>query len=74
MERAQREDEENEVISLVIVFIYGVVVMKMSQWLIFRIFCLLQQNTSHSLGKIFKFIWKDHLGLLENAMDYWVSC
>ena len=56
MERAQREDEENEVISLVIVFIYGVVVMKMSQWLIFRIFCLLHQNTSHSLGKIFKFI------------------
>ena len=56
MERAQREDEENEVISLVIVFIYGVVVMKMSQWLIFRIFCLLQQNTSHSLGKIFQFI------------------
>ena len=31
--------------------------------------CLYQQKISPILGKIFKYIWKSYLALLENSMD-----
>ena len=39
MDRAQKADEKNEIICLVIMLTLGVIFIKMSQWLIFCIFC-----------------------------------
>ena len=56
-DRAQRVDGKNKVICLVIVFTPQVIV-KCQKWLIFCIFCWCQQKISHSLDKIFAYIWK----------------
>ena len=57
-ERAQRVDEKNGVVCLVIMFTPWVKGIKMQKWLIFCIFWWWQQKISHSLGKIFNCIWK----------------
>ena len=56
-ERAQREDE-NGILCLVIMFTPGVIVIKMSKMALFSILCWWQQKISHSLEKIFKYIWE----------------
>ena len=58
-DRAQRVDEENGVICLVIMFIPGLMVSKILKMVHFFLFSAddSKQN-SHSLGKTFKCIWK----------------
>ena len=55
MDRAQREDENNEVICLVTMFTPRVMVAKMPEIVHFCIFCWWQQKISQSLGKVFKY-------------------
>ena len=56
--RAERVIEKNGVFCLVL-FTTKVMIIRMSKkWLIFHIFCRVQQKLSPSLGKIFKYILK----------------
>ena len=57
-QRTQRVDEKNGVICLVIMSTSRVIVVKMSKTAHFCIFYWWQQKSSHSLGKIFKYIGK----------------
>ena len=57
-DRAQMGDEKNQVVCLVIMFTPGIMVIKCQKWLIICIFCWWQQKASHSLGRIFRCIWK----------------
>ena len=50
--------EKNEAISPVIMFTPGVAVIKLSKMAHFLYFLLMTAKNSHSLGKIFKRIWK----------------
>ena len=54
---AQRVDEKNEIIRLVM-FTPRVMVIKMSKMAFLCTFCWIQQKNSPSLGNIFKCIWK----------------
>ena len=56
-DRAQRVDEKNEFICLVI-FTSRVMVIKMSEMVYFLYFQLITAKNCTSLGKIFKCIWK----------------
>ena len=56
--RAQRLDEKNGLICLVIIFTLEVKVIKMSKVAHFFIFCWWRQKIIHSLGNLFKCIWK----------------
>ena len=56
--KAERVIEKNGVFLLVL-FTTKVMIIRMSKkWLIFHIFCRVQQKLSPSLGKIFKYILK----------------
>ena len=57
-DRVQRVDEKNVIICLVIMFTYGVMVIKMSKMAHFLYFLLMIAKNSHSFGKTFKCIWK----------------
>ena len=57
-DRAQKLDEKNGVICLVIMFTPRLCLLKCQKWLIFCSFYWWQQKISHSLGKRFECIWK----------------
>ena len=57
-DRDQRVDDKNGVICLVIMFTPWVMVIKISKTAHFIYFFWCQQKISHSLDKIFTYIWK----------------
>ena len=72
MYTAQRVDEENVVICLVIIFTFGVLVIKMSKMAQFLYFLLMTAKKSVTVWAIyFSTFERSYLALLENAMDCW---
>ena len=63
--KAQKEDEKNEVICLIITLTSGVMVIKMSNLAHF-----LKQIISDSLSKIFSASERSHLALLKTVMNW----
>ena len=58
MDRAQKVDEKNRVIGLVIMFTARAMIIKISKRARFLYFCWWQQNISDKTGKIIKCNWK----------------
>ena len=58
-DRVQRVDKKNCIICPFIMFNPKIMVMNISKMTHFCIFCWWQQKISHSLGKMFKCIWKN---------------
>ena len=70
--RAQRVDEKNDVIRLVI-FISKVMVIRMSKMAYLMYFLLNAEKNRPSLGKIFKCIWKVLFGPFTKYYGLWSS-
>ena len=70
--RAQRVDEKNDVIRLVI-FISKVMVIRMSKMAYLMYFLLNAEKNRPSLGKIFKCIWKVLFGPFTKYYGLWNS-
>ena len=70
-DRAENLDEKNEVICLVIMVTLGVMVIKMSKYLNFCIFCWWQQNPVIIWKKYLRASERSNLAFSENVMDCW---
>ena len=66
-----RPTDRAQIVCLVIMFTPGVMVIKMSKWLI----CILQmtEKVSHSLGKIFQHSWKILFSFFRKCYGFLVS-